>query len=96
VVPPVFARYRIAVDNEFRNEFSFIDYHRWGILQVWNAGRFKGPRPRHQDRNAGIDVFCNYELVNTVKSNGEGNKLVKRLLAEAPVDLSEFAHYLEL
>lgn len=92
----MFVRYRIAVDNEFRNEFSFIDYRRWGILQVWNAGKFKGPLPRFQDRNAGIDVFFNYELVSTVKSNGEGNKLIKRLLAEAPIDLSEFAYYLEL
>ena len=34
-----FANFRIAIDNEFRGEFSYVQYRRWGLLQVWEGGR---------------------------------------------------------
>lgn len=92
----MFVRYRISVDNAFRNEFAFIDYRRWGVLQVWSAGKFRGPPPPFQARDACISVYFNYELVREVRSNVEGNRVIQRLLSEAPVDLDEFAYYLEL
>ena len=94
--PEVFAKYRIAVENGFRNEFSFIDYRRWGVLQVWNAGRFTGPPPKRQDPKAVIDVFLNYDWIAECRSNADANRLIARLLAESPVNLGEFADYVRM
>lgn len=33
----VYAKFRVSVDNGFRNEFSYVDYSRWGIIELWAA-----------------------------------------------------------
>lgn len=47
-VPEVFANFRISIDNGFRNEFSYVHYRRWGIVETWEGGRYSGKRPERQ------------------------------------------------
>lgn len=64
-------------------------------MQVWNAGHFKSPPPRYQAPDQAIDVYFNFELVKSCRSKADALKLITQLLADSPVKLDEFEHYLK-
>ena len=79
----------MAVVNDFRNETSFVDYRRYGTLQVWDASVTSGPR-RPQRSTDRITVYLNFRPVGEFTETAAARALVKALLNQAPVDLSEF------
>ncbi len=92
----MYAKFRLSVDNGFRNEFSYVDYRRWGIVELWAAGRITGPPPARQRREDCIEVWFNYELVDTFTSYREAREKIAELLKQAPVNLSDLEPYLEI
>lgn len=92
----VFSKFRLSVDNKFRNEYSYIDYRRWGVLEVWTGNRVRGEPPKRQQPEDRIEVWFNWELLGLHKSYEEAEKQIKEHLALAPVPLDEFLHYLKL
>lgn len=64
-------------------------------MQVWNAGSFKSTPPRYQAPDHAIDVYFNFELVKSCRSKADALKLITQLLADSPVKLDEFEHYLK-
>lgn len=92
----VYAKFRVSVDNGFRNEFSYVDYRRWGVVEVWAAGRIKGEPPRRVDRDQRIEVWFNWEIVGAYVSYREAKNKIDALLEESPVDLRDLVHYLEI
>lgn len=93
-LPEVFARFRVAVDDEFRREYAFVDYRRWGKLESWSAGTFRTPRPARRSADDAILVYDRGELVGTYAARSDARSHVLSLLAHAPVDLSDLAHHL--
>ena len=92
----IYARFRLSIDNAFRNEFSYIDYRKWGIVEVWACGRINGPPPIRQNAEDRIEVWFNWELVGTFTSYKAAKVKIAELLALAPVNLSDVQHYLEI
>jgi len=91
-----YAKFRVSVDNGFRNEFSYIDYRRWGIIELWEAGRITGSAPKRQRPDDVIEVWFNWELVGKYTSYKAAKKKLVELLSLAPVDLSDVLSYLEI
>ena len=90
----VFAKFRLSIDNGFRNEFSYVHYRRWGVMELWEGGRFRSAPSKTP--SACIEVWFNWELVGTYKSYDEARGVVRKLLQEAPVSLHDLAHYVAL
>ena len=64
-------------------------------MQVWNAGSFKSAPPRFQTPDQSIDIYFNFDLVKSCRSKADALKLITQLLADSPVKLDEFEHYLK-
>jgi len=62
-------------------------------MRIWDACRVGGERER-QKPDDGIYVFLNYKLVGKFKTREDSKLTIKKLLSEAPTDLSEFESYL--
>lgn len=80
--------------DDFRNEFSFVEYKQYPKdMRIWDACRVGGPRERQKPDDA-IHVFLNYKLVGKFKTRLGAVEIIKKLLDEAPTDLTEFESYL--
>ena len=91
-----FANFRIAIDNEFRGEFSYVQYRRWGVLQLWEGGRYRTAAPKRQRAEHRIWVHLDYGATGSFTSASDAAALVERLIAESPVGLDEWRHYLTI
>jgi hypothetical protein len=91
----VFAKFRLSIDNGFRNEFSYVHYRRWGAMELWEGGRYRSAPPKHAGTMC-IEVWLNWALVGTYKSYDEARGVVRRLLQQSPVPLHDLAHYVTL
>lgn len=87
------ARYRIGVIDDFRNEFSYVDFRDYGGAQVWAINKVRGPAKR-QEADDAIRVFLNFKQVGIYKARSEANLAIKNLMDSAPVSLVEFQHIL--
>ena len=80
--------------DDFRNEYSFVDYKQFpNDMRHWDACRVSGPRD-HQKSTDSIYVFLNYEKLGEFKDRKLANKMIQKLLDEAPANLDEFKDYL--
>lgn len=89
-----YQRYRIGVINDYRQTFSFVDYQDFGAMQVWDACWVKGEHRGYNKASDSIGVFLNFKMVGEFKDTASAEALLRKLLREAPVDLSEFGGYL--
>ena len=88
-------QYRVGVIDDFRNTFSFVDYRKYGELEVWDGCTVGSPHRGYQLAPDAIFVFLNFKEVGRFKERGAAKGLITKLLHEAPVDLSDFAAYLD-
>lgn len=87
-VPPVI--YRIAVLNEFRNNYAFVDFKKFGEMRHWTAGWTAWPHRGYVTKDDRICVFLNYEQLVKTTAKEEALKKVKELIAECPQPMSGF------
>lgn len=92
----IYARFRVSVDNGFRNEFSYIDYRKWGVVQLWSAGRITGAPPNRQRAQDRIEVWFNWNLVGSFVSYKEAEATIASLLELSPVNLEDLHSYLKI
>ena len=79
--------------DDFRNEFSFIEYVEYAAdVRTWDCCKIGSERKR-QEAGDNISVFLNYKKLGEFKDRKSANKLIQKLLDEAPVSLEEFKEY---
>ncbi len=94
--PEVYARFRLSVVNEFRNEYSFVDYRRWGLIELWSGCSTRGEPPKRQQPEDRIEVWFNWKRVGSYTSYAEAERTLREHLKLAPVSLGDWLHYLGL
>lgn len=90
----LYAKFRLSIDNGFRDEFSYVSYRRWGAMELWEGGRYRNPST--SKTSACIEVWFNWELVGAYKSYDEARGTIRRLLLAAPASLHDLAQYLDI
>lgn len=78
--------------NEFRDEFSFIDYQQWTPeVKQWGVCKVGGGEPpKYLKPDDCICVFLNFKKLGEFKDKASANVLIRKLLDNAPVSLKEF------
>jgi hypothetical protein len=94
--PETYAKFRLAIVNDFRNEWSYVDYRRWGLMELWTGCRIREPPPLHQSAEDRISIWFNWEMVGAHKSYADAERQRDAYLKQAPVNLGELLSYLEL
>lgn len=92
----VYAKFRLSIDNGFRNEFSYVDYRKWGVMETWAGCRISGTLPIRQTPDMGIEVWLNWSLYGVYKSYDEVETLIAQLLKDSSVPLNDVIHYLKI
>jgi hypothetical protein len=64
------------------------------VLQLWEGGRYRTAAPKRQRAEHRIWVHLDYGATGSFTSASEAAALVERLIAESPVSLDEWRHYL--
>lgn len=77
-------RYRIAVDNDFQNAYSYCDFKKFGPVEDFEACAVSGPLPARQDPSDAIGIYLNYKQVTLVKSKAEALKILEKLISDCP------------
>ena len=96
IVPKeIYAKFRLSIDNGFKNQFSYVHYRRWGQMELWEGGRFTSAPPS-STTTARIEVWFNWKLVGTYMSYEDARGAVRKLLRQAPVSLHDLEQYLDL
>lgn len=89
-------RYRVCVINDFDNSVSVVDCKKFGVVMITDAWRVGSEHKGYQLPEDDIGIFLNYKLLHRTKSREEANKLVDKLIGEAPKELlSEFEQFIE-
>lgn len=89
--------FRITVINEFRNATAFVSYRRYGELEIWDASCSRGPAPSYLTGFERVHIFDRRgEQHCMAKGYDEARAYILRLIAQAPVDLTEYTDRLML
>lgn len=86
--PPI--RCRIAVLNEFRNNYAFIDFKKFGITRSSTAGWVAWPHKGYVEKDDRICVFLNYEQVCKTTARVEAEAALEELIGESPPEMRGF------
>lgn len=87
-------RYRIGIINDFKNSTSFIDYRVYGSLQIWDACNSSGENGSFCKSSDSIKLFLNFKPIGEFKTSQEVEIIIKRLIEESPVDLTDLKHHI--
>jgi hypothetical protein len=91
-----YARFRLSFDNLFKNQYAFVDYRKWGRIELWEGGRFSGPPPSRQTAEQCIEVWHNWKLVGKHPSYSAARRQIAEVLSAAPTSLHDLVDYLDL
>ena len=89
--------YRIAINNNFRKKYAYLDYKKLGIVTdfVAFAGDSSGQNEDESEHTIGI--YKNYKTVAIVNSKAEAVKELDRLISECPNEAKkDYEQYKEL
>lgn len=86
--PPVI--YRIAVLNEFRNNYAYIDFKKFGITKLYAAFWTAWPHKGFVEKEDRICVFLNYEQVCKTTARVEAGAALEELIAGSPPEMRGF------
>jgi hypothetical protein len=77
-------RYRIAINNNFRGEYSYLDFKKFGVVTdfVAFAGTSSGANDGETPQSIGI--YKNFNTVAIVNSKAEAIKILEKLISECP------------
>jgi hypothetical protein len=86
--------YRIGIIDDFNNSFSYVEYKKYGEMEIYNACKTSCPHKGYQDREDAIHIFINFKKIGVFKIRTEANSTINRLIKESPVNLEQFIKYL--
>lgn len=77
-------RYRVAVNNNFRGLYAYLDFKYFGKVTdfVAFAGTSSGPNEGETSRCIGI--YLNYKCVGIVENKVGARVLIEKLISECP------------
>lgn len=94
--PEVYAKFRLSIVNGFRNEYAYVDYRRWGVMELWTGNRIRETPPKRQRPEDRIEVWFNWERVGSHTSYASAERQISEYLKLCPVSLGDLLEYMEL
>lgn len=79
-------RYRIAVNNNFRGLYAYLDFKQFGIVTDFVAFSGTSSGPNEGESPQSIGIYLNYKCIGIVKSKAGARVLLEKLILEAPVE----------
>lgn len=88
-------RIRVDIINYWNDSRSFVEYRRYGELEIWNACKSSvTPAPKHPVK-IGVTVQLNGDAVYFTDSEFEAHQYARHFLVpQLAVDFSEWDEYL--
>lgn len=86
-------RYRVGILNDFKNSHAFIDYKKYGVLEILDVS-ISSSVVEYQKPEDEIVIFLNFNIVDRFKEKTQAINLVKKLLNQAPAEaMRDFNQY---
>jgi hypothetical protein len=92
----LYARFRLSVDNGFRNEYSYVSYRKWGVMEYWEGARITNDLPVRQIASTRIEIWLNWSLHSTHTSYEAAERVIAELMETAPGPMRDVEEYLVL
>ena len=77
--------HRVAIINDYRDSFAFIEYNNWGSLEVCNASVSKST----SYSDTGIHIFINYNKISVCSSKEEAEQWIIKLINSFPKEANK-------
>lgn len=77
-------RYRVAVNNNFRKLYAYLDFKQFGPVSDFVAFAGTSSGPNEGESLQSIGIYLNYKLVAVVKSKVGARVLIEKLVSECP------------
>lgn len=82
--------YRIAALSEFRNNWAYVDFKKFGEVKIYAAFWTAWPHRGFNLKDDRICVFLNYDQLIKTTDKNEARKGLDKLIAECPDGMSGF------
>lgn len=79
-------RYRIAINNNFRSAYAFLDYKKFGVVTDFTAFAGNSSGPNEGETKNSIGLYRNFQCVAVVRSKQDAVSVLEKLIAECPVE----------
>jgi len=79
--------FRIALQNDYRGTFAFIDYKQYGIMTSVGAGVTGQKHRGYALSDDCITIFVNYQQVAQFKTKVDATRELKRILVKLPPEV---------
>jgi hypothetical protein len=90
-------RYRIAINNNFRGEYSYLDFKKFGVVTDFTAFTGTSSGPNEGETPQSIGIYRNYKLVAIVYSKSEAIVVLEKIIGECPQDgKKDYEQYKEI
>jgi len=86
--PPII--YRVAVLNEFRSNFAFVDFKKFGVMESFTSSWVSWPHKGYVQKDDRICVFLNYEQLCKTIARAEAEAVLEELIGESPLEMRGF------
>lgn len=77
-------RYRIAVNNNFRQLYCYLDFKQFGSVTDFTAFSGISSGPNERETSQCIGIYLNYKLICITKSKDEARVTIEKLIFECP------------
>lgn len=79
-------RYRVAINNNFRKEYAYLDFKKFGVVTDFVAFAGGSSGPNDGESSSSIGIYKNYKTVAIVNSKAEAIKVLEKLVSECPAE----------
>jgi hypothetical protein len=79
-------RYRVAVNNNFKQLYAYLDYKQFGVVSDFVAFSGNSSGPNEGETLQCIGVYLNYKCAGILKSKAEALALIEKLISLAPLE----------
>ena len=77
-------RFRVAVNNNFRKKYAYLDFKKLGVVTDFVAFAGDSSGPNSEESKLSIGIYENYKTVAIVNSKAEAVKELDKLIAKCP------------
>jgi hypothetical protein len=81
---PTKYRYRIAINNNFRKLYAYLDFKYLGAVIDFTAFAGTSASPNEGESADSIGIYLNFKLFCLTKSNEEARRALNKLISECP------------
>lgn len=77
-------RYRVAINNNFRKEYAYLDFKKFGVVTDFVAFAGNSSGPNDGETTECIGIYRNYQTIAIVKTKSEAIVILEKLVNECP------------